>query len=153
MKELTIIVALAVSSTFLLFTIQSTNVLGQFFLTLDFILTPALDFNRYYFELFKCHQLATYCCNIFEKKVLGRTDDRVKCDSKMRAKSVSATEATVTDTNTRVDDTVTIEKAASGNKNPSLKNEMSLSLVGRDSIQFSANKDGLETIDIDVKIQ
>ena len=73
MKEQTLIVALAVSSTLILYIIQMTGFLGQLFVTLDFVVTPfiiflSFKFNRYYFEKLKCDKLALYCCSIFERK-------------------------------------------------------------------------------------
>ena len=80
MREQTLIVALAVSSTLLLYLIQVIGVLGQFFVTLDFVLTPiiivlGLKCNRYYFEFFKCDKLAILCCSICEKRMLAKLSD------------------------------------------------------------------------------
>lgn len=76
MKEQTTVVALAVTSTILLYMLQMMNVLGQFFVTLDFIITPIIvfcsfKFNRYWFEKFKCNKMAKCCCSIFERQFVG----------------------------------------------------------------------------------
>ena len=88
MMEQTLIVALAVSSTVIFYMIQMTGFLGQFFVTLDFVVTPIVIFlgfncNRYYFELLKCDKLAISCCSSFENRILAKVSNR--SDEKMAA--------------------------------------------------------------------
>ena len=80
MKEQTLIVALSVSSTLIFYMIQMTGILGQFFVTLDFVITPFIIFlcfkcNRYYFQLLRCDKLAVCCCKGFEKRVIKKVMD------------------------------------------------------------------------------
>ena len=88
MMEQTLIVALAVSSTVIFYMIQMTGFLGQFFVTLDFVVTPIVIFlgfncNRYYFEWLKCDKLAVLCCSSFRNRILAKVSNR--SDEKMAA--------------------------------------------------------------------
>ena len=73
-KEQTLIVGLAVGSTIFLYMVQMTGFLGQFFVTMDFVITPIIIFlcfryNRYWFELLKCDKLAIMCCKRVENRL------------------------------------------------------------------------------------
>ena len=57
------------------------GLLGQVFITLDFVVTPFIIFlgfkcNRYYFELLRCDKLAVCCCKGFEKRVIRKAMDK-----------------------------------------------------------------------------
>ena len=74
MKEQTLIVAIAVFSTILNWTLFTMQIFGFFWITLDYIINASVifisfRFNRYYFELFKCDKLAIYCCKRMENRI------------------------------------------------------------------------------------